>query len=88
MNRKNAGRRQSSLYCFNLLCLICLFSAPAAGAQTQAPTVYAITHAKIFTLAGSPIEGGTLVIRDGKIAAVGAAVEVPPALSSSMPKDS
>ena len=34
-------------------------------------------HAKIFTLAGAPIEDGTLVIRDGKIAAVGASVEVP-----------
>src|SRR5207248_8136793 len=54
-----------------------LFSAPAAGAQSQPPSVYAITHAKIFTLAGSPIEDGTLVMRDGKIAAVGAAVEVP-----------
>jgi imidazolonepropionase-like amidohydrolase len=37
----------------------------------------AVTHAKIFTLSGSPIEDGTLVIRDGKIAAVGANVEVP-----------
>jgi imidazolonepropionase-like amidohydrolase len=37
----------------------------------------ALTHAKIFTLSGSPIEDGTLVIRDGKIAAVGANVEVP-----------
>lgn len=69
--------RRSALYFFNLLCLACLFCAPAAGAQTQAGQVYAITHAKIFTLAGSPIEDGTLVIRDGKIAAVGAAVEVP-----------
>ncbi|HXJ05870.1 MAG TPA: amidohydrolase family protein [Candidatus Acidoferrum sp.] len=46
-------------------------------AQSQPPSTYAITHAKIFTLAGSPIEDGTLVIRDGKIAAVGANVEVP-----------
>ncbi|HEX8835367.1 MAG TPA: amidohydrolase family protein [Candidatus Acidoferrum sp.] len=69
--------RPSALYFFNLLCFACLFCAPAAGAQTQAGPVYAITHAKIFTLAGSPIEDGTLVIRDGKIAAVGAAVEVP-----------
>ena len=36
------------------------------------PTTIAITHAKIFTLAGSPIEDGVLVIKDGKIAAVGA----------------
>jgi imidazolonepropionase-like amidohydrolase len=48
-----------------------------AQAQAQPPSVYAITHAKIFTLAGSPIEDGTLVIRDGKIAAVGSSVEVP-----------
>ena len=49
----------------------------AVSAQTQPPSVIAITHAKIFTLAGSPIEDGTLVIRDGKIAAVGANVETP-----------
>ncbi|HEX2665633.1 MAG TPA: amidohydrolase family protein [Candidatus Acidoferrum sp.] len=78
MKRKRAIQlRPSALYFFNLLCLACLFCAPAAGAQTQAGPVYAITHAKIFTLAGSPIEDGTLVIRDGKIAAVGAAAEVP-----------
>ena len=78
MKKKKAVElRNSALYFFNFLCLACLFCAPAAGAQTQASPVYAITHAKIFTLAGSPIEDGTLVIRDGKIAAVGAAVEVP-----------
>jgi imidazolonepropionase-like amidohydrolase len=47
-------------------------------AQSEPSSTYAITHAKIFTLAGAPIEDGTLVIRDGKIAAVGANVEVPP----------
>src|SRR5271170_5042512 len=47
------------------------------SAQSQPPSVIAITHAKIFTLAGSPLEDATLVIRDGKIAAVGANVEVP-----------
>ena len=54
-----------------------LLSCLAAHAQSQPPPAYAITHAKIFTLAGAPIEDGTLVIRDGKIAAVGANVEVP-----------
>jgi len=77
VKRKRAARLASPLYFFDFLCLVCLLAAPAAGAQIQAPSVYAITHAKIFTLAGSPIEDGTLVIRDGKIAAVGAAVEVP-----------
>jgi imidazolonepropionase-like amidohydrolase len=49
----------------------------SASGQSQPPSTYALTHGKIFTLAGSPIEDGTLVIKDGKIAAVGAHVEVP-----------
>lgn len=59
---------------FSFLGLLCL---PGAFAQAQAPTAYAITHAKIFTLSGAPIDDGTLVIKDGKIAAVGANVAVP-----------
>jgi imidazolonepropionase-like amidohydrolase len=56
---------------------VCIVSI-VASAQNQPSSVIALTHAKIFTLSGSPIEDGTLVIRDGKIAAVGANVEVPP----------
>jgi imidazolonepropionase-like amidohydrolase len=53
-------------------------SLPAiAFAQAQPSTTYALTHAKIFTLAGSTIEDGTVVLLDGKIAAVGATVDVP-----------
>ena len=48
-----------------------------ACAQSQPSTTYAITHAKLFTLAGSTIEDGTLIIRDGKIAAVGAGMDIP-----------
>src|SRR5436190_21246340 len=51
--------------------------ASARSTAQQAPLAFAITHAKIITLAGSPIEDGTLVIKDGKIAALGANVEVP-----------
>src|SRR6266480_1150297 len=54
-----------------------IFFATPAVAQSPAPTTYAITHAKLVTLAGSTIEDGTLVIEDGKIAAIGASVEVP-----------
>src|SRR5262244_3344607 len=54
-----------------------LYLASAASAQSPAPATYAITHAKLVTLAGPPVEDGTVVIKDGKIAAVGAAVEVP-----------
>ncbi len=60
---------------------ICNLWAPVrSNAQQTAqstPPVYAITHAKIITIAASPIADGTLVIKDGKIAAVGASVEVP-----------
>jgi imidazolonepropionase-like amidohydrolase len=49
----------------------------ASFAQQEQPTTFAITHAKIFTLAGAPIEDGVLVIKDGKIAAVGTNVDVP-----------
>src|SRR5260370_30880783 len=59
-----------------MLAAICAMPG-LASAQSQPSTAYAITHAKIFTLAGSTIDDGTIVIRDGKIAAVGAAVDVP-----------
>src|SRR5580700_5830155 len=51
-------------------------SAAIATAQTPS-TSYAITHAKTFTLTGPPIDDGILVIRDGKIAAVGTNVDIP-----------
>jgi imidazolonepropionase-like amidohydrolase len=60
--------------CVGFAASLTCFSLSVSG---QSPSVVAITHAKIFTLAGSPIEDGTIVIRDGKIAAVGASVEVP-----------
>ncbi|MGA8035974.1 MAG: amidohydrolase family protein [Candidatus Acidiferrales bacterium] len=49
----------------------------AAQAPAQPPSVYAIKGAKVYTLAGAPIENGIVVIRDGKIAAVGANVAIP-----------
>jgi imidazolonepropionase-like amidohydrolase len=54
-----------------------LFGARAAIAQTTGATDYAITHARIFTLAGSPVEDGTVVIHNGKITAVGTGVPIP-----------
>jgi imidazolonepropionase-like amidohydrolase len=59
-----------------LAAAVCILSL-SVSAQSQPPSTIALTHAKIFTLAGAPIENGTLLIRDGKIAAVGANVEVP-----------
>jgi imidazolonepropionase-like amidohydrolase len=53
-----------------------LLGSGICNAQSSAADV-AITHAKIFTQAGPPIEDGTVVIHDGKIAAVGAGVAIP-----------
>jgi imidazolonepropionase-like amidohydrolase len=53
-----------------------LLCVGTCNAQSSAADV-AITHAKIFTLAGAPIEDGTVVIHGGKISAVGAGVAIP-----------
>ena len=50
--------------------------AISAWAQSG-PPVYAIRGGKVYTLAGPPLENATVVIREGKIAAVGPQVEVP-----------
>ncbi len=59
------------------LLLFALAFAFPLGAQTSSSGVYAIKNAKIYTLAGPPIENGTLIIQDGKIAAAGANVTIP-----------
>lgn len=70
--------RNSNLAVLSLMLLVCLAGTMPAQAQ-QPVSTYAITHAKITTLVGLAIDDGTLVIKDGKIAAVGssASVEVP-----------
>ena len=63
------SRRLGSLLLASILAL------PALA--QPAPGVYAIQGAKVYTLAGPPIEGGTVIIRNGKISAVGAHLEIP-----------
>lgn len=46
--------------------------APAASAQT-----IAITGGRVFPVSGAPIDNGTVLIRDGRIVAVGSAVAIP-----------
>ena len=61
-----------------LVCVfICCSKSAFAQAAPSSTNVYAIQGAKINTLAGPAIENGTVIIRDGKIAAVGANVEIP-----------
>ena len=53
------------------------FAPFTTNSQRSALDTYAITNARIVTVAGAPIERGTVVIRDGLIAAVGANVVAP-----------
>lgn len=58
-----------------MLCGVLLSSVTWAQAAKTAS--YAIKGGKVYTLAGAPIENGVVVIRDGKIVAVGANVTIP-----------
>jgi len=54
-----------------LVLLACVVTAPAA-AQT-----IAITGGTVYPVSGQPIQGGTVLMRDGRIVAVGSNVSVP-----------
>ncbi|MCA8949771.1 MAG: amidohydrolase family protein [Planctomycetes bacterium] len=58
-----------------LLPILALAAAAAATAQDKRPVAF--TNARLVTIAGPTIEGGTLVVRDGKIVAVGKDATVP-----------
>jgi imidazolonepropionase-like amidohydrolase len=70
---KNASFAGRIVLVFTAVCVL----SGAASAQSPSPNIYAITHAKIFTLAGNTIDDGMLIIRDGKIAAVGIGLDIP-----------
>jgi len=53
-------------------------AAPNLAAQAKAPGVVAIINARIIPVVGAEIPKGTIVIRDGLIAEIGAGVAVPP----------
>ena len=55
---------------------ILLFAVSFAHAQTRTD-VYAITNAQIVTVSGRTIDRGTVVVRNGLIESVGAAVKIP-----------
>ncbi len=60
--------------CLSMMACVCTMGLPVAMGQV------AIRGEKVFTMAGPPIDDGVVVIRDGKIVAVGPAsqVAVPP----------
>ena len=51
--------------------------ALASSAITAAAQVIAITGGRVFPVSGPPIDGGTVIVTNGKITAVGANVPIP-----------
>jgi imidazolonepropionase-like amidohydrolase len=72
--RGSTGVKSAS---FQLIAFCLVLSLAFPLWSQQAANVYAIKGAKVYTLAGPAIENGTVVIRDGKITAVGVNVAVP-----------
>lgn len=66
----------SSLRLAGAVALGVTLAAPLA-AQRKTPTTYAITNARLVPVSGPVIENGTIVVRSGLIAAIGAAVTAP-----------
>ncbi len=65
-----------------LIVAIAIVAAGLAGTlalrvQAQTQQTYAITGARVFPISGPPMDGATIIIRDGKIAAVGKGVAIP-----------
>jgi imidazolonepropionase-like amidohydrolase len=61
--------------------LVIAFAATPQGiaqAPGNPPPFYAITNARIVTVSGAVIEGGTVVVANGLIAAVGKDAKIPP----------
>ncbi len=70
--------RLATALAMSLVLLPALSLSPAQiHAQRGSLDTYAITNARIVTVSGTPIERGTVVIRDGLIAAVGVGVAAP-----------
>jgi imidazolonepropionase-like amidohydrolase len=61
---------------YTLAAATMLLALPIAPRAMSAQTI-AIVGAKVYPVSGPPIENGTVLIRDGRIAAVGSAVAVP-----------
>jgi imidazolonepropionase-like amidohydrolase len=63
-----------------MACLLCFFALPLltrAATPPDAPPVIVIQNATILTVSHGTIEHGSILIKDGKIAEVGASVKAP-----------
>ncbi len=73
-SNRNAGEVKLKTIKYAACALISLWGTSNIGACSDA---LALVGGKIITLAGDPIEKGTIVVRDGKIESVGVDIKVP-----------
>lgn len=70
--------KKNNVYFFRILILLMIFSewttTEAAGPKEQ---ILAITNARVYPVSGPVIDTGVLLVRDGKILAVGPDVSIP-----------
>src|SRR3954470_6748848 len=59
------------------LAVIPLLAATLAAPRVARSQTLAIVGGKVYPVSGPPIENGTVIIRDGRIVAVGSGVAVP-----------
>jgi len=78
MRNQFARRRSAASVLLIILTISGAPFAPYASAQRSAIDTYAITNARIVPVSGAEIARGTIVIRNGLIAAVGANTTAPP----------
>jgi hypothetical protein len=80
--KSNKSKIMKSFFSICLLMFACcsVYFAQSDGSQQNLlgkAGTFAIKGAKIFTVSGETIENGTVVLKDGKILAVGVAVSIP-----------
>jgi imidazolonepropionase-like amidohydrolase len=77
-NALNAHRlRTPFLYILGALCLVYFPHSANAANPSEAPAVIVIRNATILTVSHGTIEHGSILIKDGKIAEVGASINAP-----------
>lgn len=67
--------RGTALHC--VFGIVLAFASLSLNTSPAAGQTIAITGGKVYPVSGPPIENGTVLVRDGKIVAVGANVAVP-----------
>jgi imidazolonepropionase-like amidohydrolase len=78
MKRNEAGKSWISSAASTLLVLALVLPTVPYTTRAEEPRHFAIRGARIIPVSGAAIENGTVVVRDGLIAAVGASAPIPP----------